>query len=95
MRTWRTRLTADGETVQGWLESSKGEIPSYLEEELAVMGLVSITKRYGDGSEVTYSHLEYECDLCGQYGHDDKHCPEAELDDAIDDRSSTPGDPLR
>lgn len=95
MRTWKTHKDKQGRITEEWLESSRHEIPHYLEEELAVVGLVSITKRWGDGSQTTYTHLEYECDLCGQYGHGNWHCPEADEDDAIDDRSSTPGDLLR
>ena len=81
MRTYVERKHAPNSPLSHdsfWLESPN--IPSYLEEELAVHGLVSLTKRYQDGSEVTYTALEYECEWCGSYDHKPEACPNVDID---------------
>ena len=89
MRTKHTRLHSDGTTTETWLEDD--DIPDYLADQLSTLGLVSLTKRWRDGSESTYTALEFRCEWCGEYEHGIDNCPnftdqddgDASIDDAI------------
>lgn len=54
------------------------------------MGVASVTITHTDGSTTVYYDLEYECTLCGSYGHPDMSCMCAtcldHLNTHIDDR---------
>lgn len=80
MRTKRTVRDAKHNLVSEEYVEAKW-LPTVLEQELATANLVAVTEEYVGGKRVTYTALEYECEICGVYGHTDQNCPSIDDDD--------------
>ena len=80
MRTTRTVTTqAKGGVVSQSVQVMKQEeLPEFLYDTLAGLGLETVMFTFYGGSSVTYTAWEYECEWCGSYKHKGEACPELE-----------------
>lgn len=83
MRTWITNVPAPAPVAPKRPLPLKDLLPdlAYL---LAGINTVGVTVHHADGSSTHYSSVEYECEDCGQYGHEagNPQCPT--FDDELD-----------
>jgi len=80
MRTKQTLHTAK-ESI--YLE--EGQISDALEMVLSFASLDHLILVMQDGTRVTYTAWEFECEICGNYSHEMKDCPNLEDDDESTD----------
>lgn len=75
MRTRWIYTDADGVTrASGVTDLNLTPIPDSLEMELAGDNLISLTKKYKDGTSREWFAIEYGCQICGSYDHKDGTC---------------------
>lgn len=73
MRTYWVHREPGARTM-GYRELGRAPLSDSLQEVLATADLVSVTLNFKDGTSTNYSAIEYTCEACGEYGHENLSC---------------------
>lgn len=61
--------------IESYRDLSKDPLADSTMDTLASANLISLKFEWADGSSTTYMAIEYECGICGKYGHEERACP--------------------